>query len=254
MADKDQSFSDFLNDDDDDEFDIEKLAREFDECDFDQAQSDEDGANELFDGKESSDSSGGLSDGEISPPLVREVEDESFEVSPTSILEGMLFVGNPENRPATPEEMSALMRGVSVDDIDDLVAELNESYRATNSPFEIIFEKDGYRLVLAKGYEFCRNRFYREEKAASLSQSVIDVLALVAYLQPVSKTRVEEKRMKPCGSILNQLVRRKLIEVERVKERNKTVVLYRTTERFLELFGIDSIEELPKSQTFESPG
>ena len=97
-------------------------------------------------------------------------------------------------------------------------------------------------------------RFYREEKAATLSQSVVDVLSLVAYLQPVTKKQIEAKRHKPSGSLLNQLIRRKLLEIERKKIDGKSQTLYRTTDRFLDLFGLDSLEELPKSQAFESPG
>jgi segregation and condensation protein B len=166
----------------------------------------------------------------------------------------MLFVGSAENRPLTSEEMAELMRGVCKEEIDELVSGLNESYRTSRSPFEIILEKDGYRLVLSKEFEFCRKRFYREEKAATLSQSVVDVLSLVAYLQPVTKKELEAKRMKPSGSILGQLVRRRLIQVERKKNDGQRVqTFYRTTDRFLDLFGLNALEELPKSQSFEMP-
>lgn len=177
--------------------------------------------------------------------------DDDFEVNPLAILEGMLFVGHPDNHPFTAREMAALMRGVEEDEIDELVAQLNQSYRQSNSPFEIVSDHDGYRLVLGSQYEYCRQRFYREEKAAKLSQPVIDVLSLVAYLQPVTRKTIDEKRQKGSGSILNQLVRRRLVEIERVKTDGKAETVYRTTGRFLDLFQIDSLDELPKSQTFE---
>lgn len=234
MSSNNENTSDFLNDDDDDGFDIEKFASEFEDSSFDGYESD---GEEIL---------------EEAPD--EELETDDFEVSPSNILEGMLFVGNSENRPLTAEEMATLMRGVSEDEIDDLVAGLNSSYRVSESPFEIIYEEDGYRLVLAKEHEFCRQRFYREQKAATLSQSVVDVLSLVAYLQPVTKKEIEAKRHKPSGSLLNQLIRRKLLEIERKKVDGKSKTLYRTTDRFLDLFGLDSLDELPKSQAFESPG
>ena len=176
-----------------------------------------------------------------------------FEVSPESIVEAMLFVGNPENRPLQAGEMASLMRGVEEGDVEELVNSLNESYRASSSPFEVVCDDQGYRLVLASDYEFCRQRFYREEKAATLSQSIVDVLALVAYLQPVTKKLIEKKRMKPSGSILNQLVRRRLIAIERrtAEGSKRAQTFYRTTERFLELFGLEQLEELPQSQAFD---
>ena len=176
-----------------------------------------------------------------------------FEVSPESIVEAMLFVGNPENRPLQAGEMASLMRGVEEGDVEELVNSLNESYRASSSPFEVVCDEQGYRLVLASDYEFCRQRFYREEKAATLSQSIVDVLALVAYLQPVTKKLIEKKRMKSSGSILNQLVRRRLIAIERrtAEGSKRPQTFYRTTERFLELFGLEQLEELPQSQAFD---
>lgn len=239
MTDKDQSFSDFLNDGE--EFDVEELEQQLNESSFSEEFS-------LGDAPSDSEKAG-------VPGASKELaDDDPFEVTPTNILEGMLFVGNADNEGLSAEEMAGLMRGVSVDEIDDLVAELNTSYRDSNSPFEIVFEDEGYRLVLARGYEFCRQRFYREEKAATLSQSVVDVLALVAYLQPVTRKQIEAKKLKSCGSILSQLVRRRLIEIDRKTLDDKPQVVYQTTERFLELFGLDSLEELPQSQTFESPG
>ena len=233
MSDPPDQHSDFLSDDDA-EFDIEKFSEEFDENLA--LHVTEEGDLEIDEAKDSS-----------SP-----AEEEFFGVNPSNILEGMLFVGNTENRPLTADEMSELMRGVGNEEIDELVADLNESYRASQSPFEIILEKDGYRLVLTKEFEFCRKRFYREEKAATLSQSVVDVLSLVAYLQPVTKKEVEAKRLKPSGSILGQLVRRRLIQIERNKvDGKRTQTFYRTTERFLELFGLAALEELPKTQSFD---
>lgn len=220
----------------DDGFDLERLSDQFDEQISAEDPFDQRPANEL-----------------ASNSLGSQPEEEYFDVSPTSILEAMLFVGNSENQAITAKQTAALMRGVSEEDIVELVAELNESYAADGTPFEIVPRDGGYQMTLSKEYEFCRNGFYREEKAARLAQPVIDVLSMVAYMQPVSKTEIEEKRMKPCSSVLNQLVRRRLIEFERKKVKGeKAETIYRTSQRFLDLFGLDSLDELPKSQSFES--
>lgn len=190
-------------------------------------------------------------------PTLEDWEDEEdlFDVNPASILESMLFVGNSDNRSFLAKEMAALMRGVSEEDVDRLVTELNAAYSQQQAPYQIVEEKGGYRMDLRPEFEPTRQKFYRAEKPAQLSQGVLDVLSLVAYLQPVSKAVVESKKLKPCGSMLRQLIRRRLIQMERVKDTNeKTNTLYRTTERFLELFGLDSLDDLPKSETFESPG
>lgn len=217
----------------DDGFDLEQLSDQFDE---------KVSAEDPFDQRPAGNT-----------PSKQNDEEEYFDVNPTSILEAMLFVGNSENQPITAKEMAALMRGVSEEDISELVAELNESYAADGTPFEITTRDGGYQMTITKEFESCRNVFYREEKAARLAQPVIDVLSLIAYMQPVSKTVIEEKRMKPCSSVLNQLVRRRLIEFERKKVKGeKTETIYRTSPRFLDLFGLNSLDELPKSQSFDS--
>lgn len=217
----------------DDGFDLEQLSDQFDE---------EMSAEDPFDQRPVGDK-----------PSTHIEEEEYFDVNPTSILEAMLFVGNSENQAITAKQTAALMRGVSEEDIAELVAELNESYAADGTPFEIVMRDGGYQMTITKEFESCRNGFYREEKAARLAQPVIDVLSLIAYMQPVSKTAIEDKRMKPCNSILNQLVRRRLVEFERKKVKGEKVeTIYRTSARFLDLFGLDSLDELPKSQSFDS--
>ena len=96
-----------------------------------------------------------------------------------------------------------------------------------------------------------RNRFYGRVREATLSQAAIDILALVAYNQPITNERVSRLRGHPSGSILAQLVRRQLLRIERPDEMPRTPI-YHTTPRFLALFGLESLEELPRSQELET--
>ena len=79
-----------------------------------------------------------------------------------------------------------------------------------------------------------------------LSQSVIDVLAVVAYNQPVTRDQVDKIRGRSSGSVLNQLVRRELLSIEPGKTDPK-VRYYSTTDRFLDLFHLEEIADLPQS-------
>lgn len=174
-------------------------------------------------------------------------DDDSCELSPRSILEAILFVGHPQNEPITAEKVASLMRGVRPEEIDDLVRELNEQYEAEQCPYAIASEGAGYRLTLREEFADLRERFYGKVKEARLSQTAIDTLAVVAYRQPVSHKQVDEFRGKPSGALLNQLVRRQLVRIERPPESPKEVH-YRTTNRFLDLFGLASLDDLPRSQ------
>jgi segregation and condensation protein B len=162
----------------------------------------------------------------------------------------MLFVGNRENRPLTAARAAELMRDVSPEEIPQLVEELNVRYESSNCPYTIIGEGDGYRLTLRKEFHSQRNVFYGRVREARLSQAAIDVLALVAYKQPLSGEQIHKLRGKPSSHILAQLVRRGLLRIERPAEKPRTP-RYSTTGRFMHLFNLDSLDDLPRS---EDPG
>ena len=180
-------------------------------------------------------------------PASDEDSEDACPVTPRTILEAMLFVGHPENEPLTSEEVAGLMRGVRAEEIDKLAKELNEDYEAQGAPYHIESVGKGYRMSLRAEFESVRQRFYGRVKEARLSQAAIDVLALVAYNQPITRNRVDQLRGKPSGNILAQLVRRTLLSVEHDAESPRKKQ-YRTTQRFAKLFGLSSMEDLPRNQ------
>lgn len=173
--------------------------------------------------------------------------DAGCDLSPRSILEAMLFVGNTQNQPLTARQVAALMRGVRPQEIDELVSELNREYIAEQCPYLVESVDAGYRLQLREEFRSLRDVFYGRVKDAKLAQPAIDVLAIVAYKQPITREEVDKLRSRPCGAVLSQLVRRELLRIERSGTKSKTIH-YRTTDRFLQVFGLDSLDELPDSQ------
>jgi segregation and condensation protein B len=173
-------------------------------------------------------------------------EQDLYEISPRAILEAMLFIGHPQNRPLTAEEVAALMRGVRPQEIGELVVELNRTYDREGCPYRVESTGPGYRMVLRDEFHSLRDKFYGRTKAAKLSQAAIDVLAIVAYKQPLSREEVDELRGRPSGALLRQLVRRQLLRIERPEDKPR-VPRYYTTNRFLKLFGLDSARDLPQS-------
>lgn len=169
------------------------------------------------------------------------------EVSPRGILEAILFVGAPQNQSLSSRIIASLMRGVRPAEIDDLVIELNDEYAEGEMPYEIVSEHGGYRLVLRDDYSGLRNKFYGRIREAKLSQAAIDILAIIAYRQPVTCEEVDRVRGRSSSAILNQLVRRQLLSVIR-SEKKPRVKRYQTTERFLKVFGMEQLEDLPRSQ------
>lgn len=190
---------------------------------------------------------GGLRDEAEEPPDEPSDADLACEVSPRSILEAMLFVGHPFNEPLTSKHVSSLMRGVRPEEIDALVVELNALYEQAGSAYTIVAAGAGYRLELQPDLVPVRDRFYGRMKEARLSQAAVDVLAIVAYHQPLGADEVDTLRGKPSSALLSQLVRRQLLQITRPGTRPRKPI-YSTSERFLQVFGLDSIDDLPQSE------
>lgn len=176
--------------------------------------------------------------------------DDDCPVTPKSILEAILFVGHPANEPLASERIAALMRGVRPSEIDELVRELNAEYAREGCPYCILSVERGYQLALKPEFAALRDAFHGRIREARLSQSAIDVLAIVAYQQPITQGEIDRLRGKPSGAILSLLVRRDLLALERPQEK-KAQPVFRTTDRFLDLFDLDQLSDLPRSQEID---
>jgi len=168
------------------------------------------------------------------------------QTSPQTILEALLFVGSPQNEPLTSQQIAGLMRGVRPAEIDAQVAALNQQYDLRRCPYRIESHGAGYRLVLRGDFGRLRDKFFGRAKQARLSHAAIEVLAAVAYHGPLTADEVNKLRGTPSGAILSQLVRRELLRIDRPDRKHQGK--YSTTSRFLELFRLNSLEDLPRSQ------
>ncbi|MCH1495668.1 MAG: SMC-Scp complex subunit ScpB [Rubripirellula sp.] len=168
--------------------------------------------------------------------------------TPEAIIEGALFVGHPQNKSLSEQRIASLMRDVTPEEVEESITQLNESYKAADQALRIVRDERGYRMTIAPEVEDVRRSFLGKVREAKLSQPAIDVLALVAYQPGITSQTVQDQRGQDSGSILNQLVRRQLIQLERKQPTSggKKVPHYYITERFLQLFGLETIEDLPQ--------
>jgi segregation and condensation protein B len=169
-------------------------------------------------------------------------------VTAAQIVEAVMFVGG---HPVTAKRLCSLLGGhQEVSDIEHLIDELNAQFTSQNRPYEIRLGEGGYRLDLLSEFEPIRSRVYglgpREVK---LSQDVLEVLALVAYKQPITRTEIENFANDGSANILRQLLRRDLIAIQRGEDRDD--VRYVTTDRFLSVFGLAHIDDLPRAEELE---
>lgn len=170
---------------------------------------------------------------------------EETPPDPLRIVEALLFVGG---QPLKTERACEIIRGMSPEQFLEAIDTLNHSYRRQGRPYTILAQDQGYLLTLKPAYRGTVEKVYGGPREARLSTAVIDVLALIAYRQPATKADVDSLRGAETGSLLRQLVRRGLIQVIQQDDTPKSEVAYVTTPRFLNLFGLTSLEDLPRTQ------
>jgi segregation and condensation protein B len=176
------------------------------------------------------------------------VEESATPPSPLRIIEALLFVGGSA---LTAKRAREILRGLSVEQFDESIAQLNADYRRQTRPYAIQPQGAGWVLTLRPRYRHVIEKVYGGAKEARLSTGAIDVLALVAYRQPVTKADVDTVRGADSGTPLRQLVRRGLIQIVPATGANPKEIAYATTPRFLEMFNLQSLDDLPKTHDLQ---
>jgi segregation and condensation protein B len=163
--------------------------------------------------------------------------------SPEQIVEAMLFVGG---HPLTAEAACSAIRGLTRDRFLAAIDALARKYREQRRPYAVVPRDDGFVLALLPTYRGLRERVFGGPRETRLSQPALDVLSVVAYRQPVGKAEVDAIRGTESGSTLRLLVRLGLVAVRHRAEAGTREVRYGTTPRFLRVFGLNSLDELPR--------
>jgi segregation and condensation protein B len=164
---------------------------------------------------------------------------------PVRIIEALLFVGGP---PLSPVRVAEIIRSLTPAQFLQAIDTLNRAYRDQGRPYAIVPQGQGYVLTLRPRFRGVIDKLYGGVREARLSTVALDVLSLVAYRQPASKQEIDSLRGAESGPLLRQLVRRGLIMVVQRAEAATREVLYGTTPRFLELFDLRSLDDLPRTQ------
>jgi segregation and condensation protein B len=155
----------------------------------------------------------------------------------------MLFVGG---HPLAAAVACSTIRGLTPERFQASIEALNRRYRDQWRPYAIEARDDGYVLVIRPAYQNVRERLFGGPRETRLSQPALDVLSVVAYRQPVSKAEIDALRGTDSGATLRQLVRLGLVAVQHRAESTGREVRYGTAPRFLQVFGLASLDELPR--------
>lgn len=156
---------------------------------------------------------------------------------------------------ASPEPISAARLAELVPHgkpglVTELVRELNEFYEKHERAFEIWEVAGGFQLRTRQDLASYVQPLH-ELRPARLSRAALETLAIVAYRQPVTRAEIEHVRGVDVGPILRGLVERKLVRIAGHRDVPGRPILYATTRRFLEVFGLPTLRDLPTLREME---
>lgn len=160
-------------------------------------------------------------------------------------LEAILMVAD---EPVGEAHLAAVLERPRAD-VTAALRELSAEYAAQGRGFDLRFVAGGWRYYTSADCAPAVERFVLDGRQARLTQAALETLAVVAYRQPVSRSRVSAVRGVNCDGVMRTLVQRGLVE-ETGSEPETGAILYRTTNYFLERTGLRGLDELPELAPF----
>ena len=173
------------------------------------------------------------------------------QVQPTveSVVEAVLF--------ASDESLTAARLASIVEttpkQIKDHIAGLNAKYQQNNSAFRIEQIAGGYQMLTLSAYNPWLSRLLRVRSDTKLTPAALETLAIIAYKQPVIRADIEAIRGVACGEVIRSLMYKGLVKIVGRAEVLGRPMLYGTTRKFLEVFGLNSLKDLPKVEELKKP-
>jgi segregation and condensation protein B len=158
-------------------------------------------------------------------------------------VEAALFLAG---EPLTARKVATAAGLADTTEARRLLDRLHELYDADAAAFQVEEIAGGYQLLTRPVYKPWLHRAQRTEGEVRLTPAALETLAVVAYRQPIPRADVEAIRGVACGEILTHLMEKGLIKIVGRHESLGRPVLYGTTKRFLQAFGLGSLRDLPE--------
>jgi segregation and condensation protein B len=163
----------------------------------------------------------------------------------TARLEAVLFLAR---EPLTSRKLAQLAGLADGTEARTLVRRLNRWYDESGSAFRAEELAGGFQLLSRPKFGSWLRRVYNSPVETRLSSPALETLAVVAYRQPVLRAEIEAIRGVDCGEILRQLMDRDLVRTAGRAEELGRPYWYATTKRFLQIFGLRHIDDLPRAE------
>jgi segregation and condensation protein B len=152
------------------------------------------------------------------------------------------------HHPLTAGRLAELLDLETVKPLRKAIKALNELYASTDRSFRIEQVAGGFQILTLPEHGDLLKTFHQKEVDAKLTKAAIETLAIIAYKQPILRADVEAIRGVACGETIRSLMEKRLVKIAGRAEEPGRPILYGTTKRFLELFGLNSIKDLPQPE------
>ena len=158
-----------------------------------------------------------------------------------SIVENVLLAAD---QPINAGELCKIfLDGTDKDQLQSILDELKEEYSSRN--LQVTEVADGYQLCTRHEYNDYIRKFLKLDRSTRLSQPSLDTLSIIAYKQPLTRQEVDEIRGVDSSGVIKTLLEKKVIGPAGRKKVPGRPIMYRTTQKFLEYFGLKDLSDLP---------
>tara|TARA_R110002167_G_scaffold39290_4_gene121460 strand:+ start:894 stop:1727 length:834 start_codon:yes stop_codon:yes gene_type:complete len=170
-------------------------------------------------------------------------------------VEAVLFVADSA---LSTRKIAQLATLANASEARELIDQLNAALEATHSAFHIKRVATGYQMMTQPQFSFWLNKLHQRQAALKLSSPAMETLAIVVYRQPITRADIESIRGVQSAEMLKQLMDRGLVRIGGKDDSLGRPFLYESTRKFLEIFGLKNLDDLPMGETLrirpEKPG
>jgi len=181
-------------------------------------------------------------------PDVSQFEQE-ITTTVESVVEAVLFASDES---LTDARLASIVE-TSSKEIRRHIKNLNEKYQENNNAFRIEQIAGGYQMLTLSPYNNWLKKLFRARSDNKLSPAAMETLAIIAYKQPVMRADIEAIRGVAVGEVIRSLSYKGLVKIVGRAEVLGRPMLYGTTKKFLEVFGLNTLKDLPKVQELQEP-
>jgi segregation and condensation protein B len=172
-----------------------------------------------------------------------------FVPTTESVLEAILFA---TDEPLMESKLAGIVE-ITSKQVREAIESLNAKYTAENHAFRIEQIAGGYQMLTLNTYNFWLKKMLRARSDNKLSPAAMETLAIIAYKQPIIRADIEAIRGVAVGEVLRSLMYKGLVKITGRAEILGHPMLYGTTKKFLEIFGLNSLKDLPKAEELKNP-